>query len=262
MKTRSIVFLFSILIFPNISFSYSLKEIGSFVLVSQLEKKDNNNSDRKSVDMTQDLNKNVQDKQFLTDKKRIYLKKIDFSGNFRGNVVEDSAHYLIEKSLQNLGFSTVQSVEEIRRETSERKEMRNNEEVKKSTLPRSQTIEREDVELFVTIYSIKSRKEFQMFALIDISLWGIYAVDIEKSKSTVGIVFKFVDNTTQTSELIIRSVGQTSSVDDMTLGGLGMYYRKRNDNGQQIELNAFVKALNNFENFFRGIGQREIKKKK
>ncbi|KKP88908.1 MAG: hypothetical protein UR93_C0006G0041, partial [Berkelbacteria bacterium GW2011_GWA2_35_9] len=184
------------------------------------------------------------------DKKRIYLKKIDFSGNFRGNVIEDSSRYLIEKTLINLGFKTVQNVNEIRQETAERKEMRNNIEVNQSTLPASKTIEREDYELFCTIYSLKTRKDFELFALIKFSLWGIYGLDIEKSRSTIGIVFKFVDNTTQTSEYIVRSVGQTESIDELEVGGLGIYYQKNENKDEAIEFSSFVKALNKAGVFF------------
>jgi len=267
LKTRMVFFLFSIFIyiFSNKSYANKWKDLGSMVLASQMKKNNNKEKDKKSYELTKKLNEGSFDLQYSNfqkdDKKRVYLKRIDFSGNFWGDVVQDSSRYLIEKSLVNLGFKTVQNVNEIRQETAERDEMRNNNEVNQSTLPASKTIEREDYELFCTIYSLKTRKDFELFALYKFSLWGIYGLDIEKSRSTIGIVFKFVDNTTQTSEYIVRSVGQTESIDELEVGGLGIYYQKNENKDEVIEFSSFVKALNNFEKYFNNLGERKKDKK-
>lgn len=245
MKKWIAVFLFAFAQGAN-AIDQDLINLAGQVLASKVDAKTNKRQAGKSELATRKIN----EKEVIPDLagKTVCIIETGFVGEFSTNIIQGIASNELVRALGLAGIKTAESLERVREETSERKELRENEEVDKETLPPPATIKREDYQLSINVYGIQSRNDMKLFAINPFRHFDLLSLnyfELTKETSMVGIVVKIVDRKTEVAACVVGSIGSSSETTNMEIGAFGGYVQIEKNNEGKRELNAFQSALGN-----------------
>ncbi|MEM2145966.1 MAG: hypothetical protein QW279_11440 [Candidatus Jordarchaeaceae archaeon] len=218
---------------------------------------------RVTLEHTKTVNQNFELQ--IPQNPRILLENFQVTVGGRGYAWHLPAHHqviakLIESDLQSVfGGASVVSLDKVREETAERRELRENAEVDQSTIPPSGTIKREDMELDVVIDLIENERDLRAY----FRQWGWpfkgFNLDFKRIKLLAIGVLTFREPATQLEHSLIifgGSVIYSQSEFERALGRYFLNLEERVDDQEQQYYKAIFSALNN-----AAIVLQELKKK-
>lgn len=229
---------------------FPLKEVATAIVLgkakSELERIENENLKKSSLKATREANKKF---TFSFPKEpRFLVEKITIEGDYGYGYFPDLIDKMLKRNLENtFSGSSVVSLEKVRKEAEERRELRKEPEVKQETIPPSGTIERENVEVEGNFKLIRSRQELQAY----LGAWG-YRIDLagfnfEKIKTLAVGEITFRDPKSQ-KENTLGVIGGSTAYTELDLGALlhqGIFIRERVSKEEQEIIDALNNALSN-----------------
>jgi len=155
----------------------------------------------------------------------------------------------ISTILKDLGFTSVATRSQLRKESQERAEERANREVAQPTVPESGTVPREEVEVRPSVQIIRSKKDLESLFGWGRNIFSISGFDIKSSETVIAINLGFFNNKTQMDLARLVIVGKEKDFDRVRIGSLsfGGLDLERRDPQQGQEARALAACLQNLE---------------
>lgn len=191
------------------------------VALDTAEKHDSRRAERAAEDATRKLNEGFnfdfpQPARFLVETNTI-------GGSFHGargsQTLEEHIRLAVARILeQQFQGCSVVNANKVEQETTERKRMRENDEVNDSTLPPKRTMERENVEVTVTVMFFSEQKDIDAFVR-ERTGWKskVAGLNVEKASTTAVGDITFTHADTQTGQTM-SAIG-TSGIAFTSAGG-------------------------------------------